>query len=276
MSIFNFFNLPLGSKICGKYILHEGNHDSRGIPHEQYISKWNAYSTKNNKSDTNKWTKIAEINYEKDNNVILHYIFKIISEKTADRYFSNLVLGSSGISNFNYTGNSVFTIKAIYSTTGTSANGKTLAKVELYVQLYKSYNPVYVMPEFARNTDYYLYSEDYAYQCLTMYSEQPLLDSITATHTPTDLTTYEFVSSQTWGTVNVVAGTTYTITITDANVKWNSIVSYSTTAPMPDGLVLQNAQLKAGGGGFYIKVTNITTGALSFPACTLSWKIRQI
>ena len=75
------FNLPFNSSIGGNAILHEGNHDKRGIPHEQYINKWNLNTTLDNKTNTNKYSKIAEIEYEEDNNTSCNYIIEIVNSR---------------------------------------------------------------------------------------------------------------------------------------------------------------------------------------------------
>ena len=85
------------------------------------------------------------MNYEQDSNVYLRYTFKKISEKTAEKYFVNIVLNNTGISTFNYYKSYVFNVKVIYSTNGTLSSDKALSKVELYVQLYKTYNRICIM-----------------------------------------------------------------------------------------------------------------------------------
>ena len=228
------YELPMGVTINDCLVLHDGSHDSRGIPHEQYISKWNYATTINNGSVTGKHAKICEINYEQDNNTILNYIIKIISEKSGTSWNINVSVGGDGVITFNCPTNSTFALTGVFSITSAISGSKKTAKLILYAQLYKAYNPIYIMVEFARNTENNTYPRDYAFKSIEIINNEALIDAITPTHTPIDISANEFTGSLTWGSVSVLANSTTTISVTDGTIKWNSIVNYSTSVPLPE------------------------------------------
>lgn len=267
------FNLPFNSSIGGNAILHEGNHDKRGIPHEQYINKWNLNTTLDNKTNTNKFCKIAEIEYEEDNNTSCNYILEIVNSRDLTKIeYLYLSLGTRKSLKYNY--NSSYGLW--YKTTSTMQdNGKNKTKVEIYIQIYKSYNPIFYRIKVAKNVEVWNYDNDYAFKCITLLSKQPLLDTVDGIFQCEDTKPVRhFYKRQSWGKVSIKAGEKYQIVMDDSNIKWDSILSFTTSVEVPSEL-MYTVSVKDGGGSAIINIRNVSTIDTNFPECQLLLMITQ-
>ena len=265
-------NLPLNSTIGSNPILHEGNHDNRGIPHEQYINKWNLTTTVNNKEATNKFIRFATIEYEADNNVGNIYLIDCINHKNQETTEIRINLGVS--QSVKYVHNSEFQI--LYTLTSNTQNTKPVHKLDLYIKVYKSYNPFFFRLKVAKNNEVWNYENDYAYNTIKMLSNEPMLDTIENSIIATDLTptNKHHIFRTSWGTVPVGAGATYTIRITNSEIKWDSVVSVNFTSEMPNGLATSTS-IKSGGGELYYKITNVTSNQIQLPNTNIVYTITQ-
>lgn len=268
------FNLPINSKIAGNVVHHDGNHDDRGTPHEQYINKWNLASTINNKEKTNKFAKFASITFEVDNNINNLYIFDIINTKNLEVTELKVSCGPTITSKYKY--NSEFQIWYTSTQLENSSSGKTRYQVDFYIKIYKSYNIFFIRLNVAKNNKVWNYDDDYAFTCVKMYSEEILIDSLTSGIQPIDTseTITEFKSTQSWDSISINPGSTYTISISNSNIKWDSYVGIAYSETLPDGLVT-SVSLKSGGGMVHYKLTNVTSSAVTLPKGTILIYIKQ-
>lgn len=267
------FNLPINTKVANNIAFHQGNHDNRGIPHEQYVSKWNLNTTSNNLANTNKYTKILEVTYEEDNNVGLNYIIEIVNTKDlAKTDYLYMTLGTS--KTVKYTYNEYY---ALYQkiTTTMQTNGKNKSVVEIFIQIYKSYSPLFFRVHTAKNNEVYNYDNDYAYNCISLLSNQPFVDTLTGFTQCADVAPIRhFYKRQSWGQVTVNAGQKYQIVISDSNIKWDSILSFNTSVEVPSEL-MYTVSVASGGGSAIINIRNVSTVSANFPACQLLLMITQ-
>lgn len=267
------FNLPLNSKICGNNILHDGNHNEREAPHEQYINKWNLNTTCNNGSEIHKYTKILEIVYEEDNNMGCNYIIEIVNTKDLSKTnYLYMILGTS--KTLKYEHNDTYSLW-YKITTLESINGKNRNKVEVYLQFYKSYSPLFYRIHTAKNNEVWNYDDNYAYSVIELLSNQSLLNSVDGiTQCSDTLPVRHFYKRQSWGQVPINAGEKYQIVINDSNIKWDSILSFTTSVEVPSEL-MYTVSVKEGGGSAIINIRNVSTVNANFPSCQLLLMITQ-
>ena len=267
------FNLPINTKISGNTVFHEGNHNERETPHEQYINKWNLNTTSNNGANTNKFTKILEVEYEEDNNMGCNYIIEIVNTKDLTKTsYLYMVLGKS--KTFKYEYNDTYALWYKISSLSPT-NGKARNKVEVYIQIFKSYSPLFYRIHTAKNNEVWNYTKNYAYSCITLLSNQPLLDSIDdATQCNDTLPVRHFYKRQSWNEVTINPGEKYQIVINDSNIKWDSVVSFTTSVEVPSEL-MYTVSVKSGGGAIIVNVRNVSNTIAKFPSCQLLMVITQ-
>lgn len=268
------FNLPFNSSIGNNTIYHKGNHDHRGIPHEQYVNKWNLSTTIDNRENTNKIAKFATIEYEVDVNVSNLYLIDCINHKNQETTEIQIILGST--QKVQYVYNSEFQIWYTVTSLGKSENAKDLYKIDLYIKIFKSWNTFFFRVNVAKNNEVWNYENDYAYSCIKLLSKEPLQDAINGAIQGTDITPVKKhrIFRTSWGAVPIQPSTTYTIKITNSEIKWDSVISINLTSEMPNGLVTSTS-IKSGGGELYYKITNVTTYAIELPASNIVYTITQ-
>lgn len=266
------FNLPINSKISGCNILHEGNHNEKDSPHEQYINKWNLNTTINNATNINKYTKILEIVYEEDNNMGCNYIIEIVNTKDLSK--TNYLYMTLGVNKtLKYEHNDTYALW--YKITSLEPNGaKVRNRIEVFIQLYKSYSPLFYRIHTAKNNEVWNYDKNYAYSCITLLSNQPLLDSIDSIIQCSDtLPIRQFYHRQSWGEVSIESGAKYQIVITNNNIKWDSVLNFTTSAEVPSELMYTVSILSVGKA--VINIRNISNTTAKFPSCQLLLLITQ-
>ncbi|MDM0981826.1 hypothetical protein ACV3Q7_07740 [Clostridium perfringens] len=262
------FNLPIDSGIANNFLFHEGNHDDRGTPHEQYLNKWNYKSTSNNREIINKYTKFAEIEYEADKNVSLHYEFKIYDEKGAE-VNSLFVILTSDIENISlsYRYNDNYSIYYTKNKLGQTKRGKNIYIIKLFFKIHKSFNPVFYDIIFAKNTEYWVYKKDYAYKCLKLFDSQEILDSLENEIQCLNIKKLNTILiRQSWGETNIKKNSCYQAKIINNNIHWNSQITISTTSEIPYGLIISAPTLKKGGGEVTIPIYNILGEDIILPS----------
>lgn len=267
------FNLPINTKISGNTVLHEGNHNERETPHEQYINKWNLNTTSNNKTITNKFTKILEVKYEEDNNMGCNYIIEIVNTKDLAKInYLYMVLGKN--KTFKYEYNETYSLW--YKITSLEPNNeKVVNKVEVYIQLHKSYSPIFFRVHTAKNNEVWNYDNNYAYSCIKLLSNQELIDSVDGVTQCSDtLPVRHYYKRQSWNEVTINSGEKYQIVIDDSNIKWDSVVTFNTSVEIPSEL-MYTVSIKSGGGGVIINVRNVSSTVAKFPNCQLLMMITQ-
>lgn len=270
------FNLPFNSSIGNNTIYHKGNHDHRGTPHEQYVNKWNLTTTIDNRENTNKIVKFATIEYEADNNVGNLYLIDCINHKNQETTEIQIIVGTS--QSVKYAHNSEFQIFYTVTPLELSANLKNRYRVDLYIKIYKSWNTFFFRLNVAKNNEVWNYENDYAYNCIKLLSKEPLEDTINGAIQGTDITPKpvkkHHIFRTSWGAVPIQPSATYTIKITNSEIKWDSVISVNLTSEMPNGLVTSTS-IKSGGGELYYKITNVTTNEIELPASNIVYTITQ-
>lgn len=266
-------NLPINTKISGNTVFHEGNHNERETPHEQYINKWNLNTTSNNRANTNKFTKILEVEYEEDNNMGCNYIIELVNTKDLTKTnYLYMVLGKS--KTFKYEYNETYALW--YKITSLEPNnGKTMNKVEVFIQLYKSYSPIFFRVHTAKNNEVWNYNNNYAYSCINLLSNQELLDSVDGlTQCSDTLPVRHYYKKQGWEEVSINSGEKYQIVVNDSHIKWDSVVTFNTSVEVPSEL-MYTVSIKSGGGAVIINVRNVSSTVAKFPKCQLLMTITQ-
>lgn len=269
------FNLPLNSKICGNTVLHEGNHNQRENPHSQYTHKWDIVNTINNGSTTGQFTKLLDVTYEVDNNRGDNYWLTIFSPKTQQTFDLKLTLGSTRV--ISYPHNGEFEIWYTEEQLASSESGKQNWKVTVYIRLLKTYSTMFVSLNMAKNNEVWNYTNDYAFNNIKLYSNQPLVETVSSSIQASNNASPSqrlFWHRQSWGAVTIEAGAKYQIKVTNANIKWDSLVNFSYSVEIPSEL-MYNVSLQSGGGTVIINVRNVSNVQATWPAGQILMTIQQ-
>ena len=269
------FNLPLNSKICGNTVFHEGNHNSRENPHNQYSHKWDIVNTINNGTTTGQFTKLLDVTYEVDNNRNDHYWLTMFNMKNQQTYDLKMSLGETRT--VSYPHNGEFEIWYTEEQLADSSSGKKNWKVTVYMKLWKTYNPIFVTLNMAKNNEVWNYTNDYAFNNIKLYSNQPLVADISygiKGSNNANPAQRLFWHRQSWGEVTIGPLGKYQLVITDENIKWDSVVSFTYSVEIPSEL-MYTVSLRSGGGAVIINVRNLTEMEIKWPAGQIIMSIQQ-
>lgn len=258
-------NLNMGSTIANNLIFHEGNHDGRGKPHEQYISKWNYNFTKAIGEDNNKFYKIAKFDVERDNN-IKHFFRLDIFSIRANNDFNIDIIFTNDINTVNveYPYNEFFQIvytKRQYK----PASGKDRYEVILYVKPYKTYDQLMFMLNKSLNNVVSSYYVGFSYEGAHLYNWENYQETVEGGITATNNSKVNF-QEHTYGSVTIEPNSKVEIAVTlKEQVKWNDFASYCLLNQGHSDIMYLPAQLIENGKKVLITLFNPSSEPKTVP-----------
>lgn len=269
--------MKLGSNINGFAVHHDGNHDNRGNPHNQYISKHHFGKTVNIGETTGQYLPLATIRYEQDNNYMLKYGFDFIMRPMNDRHTIDMLLNVSGVSELRFTRDGTFSIFATYKNLGPVKDGSTkdIGEVTLYVQFYNAYRQGFIQLNHAlvynpQESSFTMQDDEAFHSCVVHNRATPA--TITPNVTAKGVRKPQFGSrSQT--EQSIASGQGYDIKISGQTLEYGCVVSVSFNAEFSRSLVVSAPTYNVETREIIIKVRNVSEFAYSIPACTISWAI---
>lgn len=258
-------NLNIGSTIANNLIFHEGNHDWRGEPHEQYISKWNYNYTKTIGEDNNKFYKIAKFDVERDNNIQHFFRLNIFSSKANNDFNIDITITNDlNTLNVKYIHNEFFQIvytKRQYSPT----LGKDRYEVVIYVKPYKTYDQLMFMVNKSLNTVVSNYVSGFSYEGIHLYNWENSQDIVENGITATNSSKVNF-QEVSYGSVTINANSKLEIPVTlNVSVNWNDFVSYCLLNQGHSDIMYLPAQLYDNGRKVLITLYNPTSSSKTVP-----------
>lgn len=259
-------NLNIGTTIANNLVYHEGNHDWRGTPHEQYISKWNYNFTKTIGENNNKFYKIAKFDVERDQNIIHFFRLNIFSSKAKNDFNVDITIPNS-LDNItvDYTYNSYFQIvftKRYY----TPKVGKDRYEVVIYIKPYKSYDQIMFMVTKSLNTVVSYYHAGFSYsEGFHLYNWEDSQETVEGGITATNNTKVNF-QEHTYGSVTIQPNSKLEIPVTlNVPVNWNDFVSYCLLNQGHSDIMYLPAQLYDNGKKVLITLFNPTSSEKTVP-----------
>ena len=269
--------MNLGSYINGFSVFHGGNHDDRGNPHNQYLSKHHFGKTENIGNETGKHIPIAKIQYKQDNNYMLKYGFDFMVRPLNERFKIDLLLDVDGVNELKYTRDSSFAIFANYKNLGPIMGGssKDIGEVVLYAVFYNPFRQGFIQLNHALvynpiSSGFTMYDEE-AFEYCTIYDRAD----------PTVITpnvTGKAIRKPHFGSRNqteqvVEAGEGYDIVISDQPLEFGSVVSVSFSEEFSRSLVISSPTYNRNTGKIIVKIRNVSESNHSIPNCVVSWVI---
>lgn len=261
-------NLNIGSTIANNLVFHEGNHDGRGIPHEQYISKWNYNFTRTIGEDNNKFYKIAKFDVERDNNIKHFFRLNIFSIR-ANNDFNIDIIFTNDINTLNveYPYNEFFQIvytKRQYKPT----SGKDRYEVVLYVKPYKTYDQIMFMLNKSLNNVVGGYSVGFSYEGVHLYNWENSQESVEGGITATNNSKVNY-QEHTYGSVTIQPNSKVDISVVlNQPIKWNDFVSYCILGQGHSDIIYSPPQLYENGKKVLITLFNPMTVEKTVPQTT--------
>ena len=259
-------NLNIGTSIANNLVFHEGNHDGRGKPHEQYVSKWNYNFSKTIMEENNKFYKIAKFDVERDNNVQHFFRLNVFTFKGKSDYDVNITISNKlNDINVDYLHNEYFQI--VYTKKQyTPLVGKDRYEVVIYIKPYKTYDQIMFMVSKSLNSVVSYYTPGFSYnEGIHLYnwenSQETVEGGISASNN--SKINYQEVS---YGSVTIQANSKLEIPITlNVNVNWNDFASYCLLNIGHSDIMYLPAQLYDNGRKVLITLYNPTSSAKTVP-----------
>lgn len=264
------YNLPIDSTINDCDIFHEGNHDNRGIPHDQFVCKIPICHFSTGSSYANKYIKIATIKVLPNSNLTFFYRLKVyevgaMNEHTIDINFPYTIASSS----IKHTGDSSIVFYGITST-ATDSSGNTLNVIDIYAKPTSTWKNYFFALNIARGLarSDLGYDDFYAYRSVTLLDNQSFVSSIT----PNIIESVDrprIVTSVSSSATTVSASSDYKMFLTVSGLTTSCVVSIIPNLEIPSEF--QFSYMIAGNSSLEIKFTNKATYSKDIPACI--WNI---
>lgn len=262
------YNLPTDATINECVVFHEGNHDDRGNPHEQYISKFKTYSVKVADTGKNNYFKIANITHTPNSNVSLDYNIKIIDiPRSGDD-----ILNKTHNIRINITNTTIKICHIGANRFDLFANSTTLSNgdvsYDIYLKPYLDWQVFYYNLDFARGSSYPNYTEEYAFRHITLYSSNYVASIGTAIGTIVkDRPWIQTTATTTGATVTSYGGQSYSITIT--GITPTCIFTVNPTTSIPGEFI--HSSYVTSNNTVTVNFKNISTYSKALPDTT--WNI---
>lgn len=276
--------LSAGATVSGRQIFTTLNHDQRGNPHDQYLGKSTQANTLNSGADINKMALVSRIRWLRDTNYTLNYQYVLGNSRDAELSRLKIKLNYNGVESFDADFSGHFQIVGVYKDLGLNTDlsdgAHSVGELSIYIRLQKTYLTVNCQLFSASvqkpvvGTTVFQLKNDYAFKTVEMFSEQALSDNLTGNID----TVYHYQTvfgSNTWQAVQVPASQGIFITLDNTSLLWDSIVSVSLSAKLPQGLVMSPPTTDATQKKITINVFNASTITQTFPACTISYSIEN-
>lgn len=264
------YNIPADASINGNILYHEGNHYDQPGMHPHFLSSYDNWHHAATTGDSyfGYQTKIGTIDYIPNNNVALKYSFDIFSV-VDDKEFRLDIICKSTFATCSATMQSNGDVQAIIKTsTYQDINGTTHNKIDIYLQINRSWYNIFYRLRFAKNILYYSWNDKYAYHGVTFYDSQPYVNGLSTDITVSYVYPPLYLTATNTET-SLAATTDADISLTVPGVDFNHIYTACPQGNIP-GLLSYNIVCPYT-GLLYIKAYNHASYAITFPA--LTWNI---